>query len=68
MTGLRCTRRPLPWVGINISHHHLSIDGLTFPTAALSRAGAEVEMFAPEVDQAHVVDHSKGAEMDQTRR
>jgi len=35
--------------------------------AALSRAGAEVEMFAPEVDQAHVVDHSKGAEMDQTR-
>jgi len=35
--------------------------------AALSRAGADIEMFAPEVDQAHVVDHSKGAEMEQKR-
>merc|ERR1719510_1792794 len=35
--------------------------------AALSRAGAEVEMFAPDIDQAHVVDHSKGAEMEQSR-
>ena len=36
--------------------------------AALSRAGAEIEMFAPDVSQAHVVDHSKGAEMDEQRR
>jgi len=35
--------------------------------AALSRAGAEVAMFAPDKDQAHVVDHTKGAEMEQTR-
>lgn len=35
--------------------------------AALSRAGAEIEMFGPDVDQAHVVDHTKGAEMEQTR-
>jgi len=35
--------------------------------AALSRAGAEVTMFAPDKDQAHVVDHTKGAEMEQTR-
>merc|ERR1719330_823873 len=35
--------------------------------AALSRAGAQVEMFAPDVEQAHVVDHSKGAEMEQKR-
>jgi len=35
--------------------------------AALSRAGAEIEMFAPDVSQAHVVDHSKGAEMDEQR-
>ena len=39
-----------------------------FLPAALSRAGAEVEMFAPDGDQAHVVDHTKGAEMEQTRR
>jgi len=36
--------------------------------AALSRAGAEVTMFAPDKDQAHVVDHTKGAEMEQTRK
>lgn len=35
--------------------------------AALSRAGAEIAMFAPDKDQAHVVDHTKGAEMDQPR-
>ena len=36
--------------------------------AALSRAGAEIAMFAPDKDQAHVVDHTKGAEMDQPRK
>jgi len=35
--------------------------------AALSRAGAEIAMFAPDKDQAHVIDHTKGAEMDQPR-
>lgn len=35
--------------------------------AALTRGGAEVEVFAPDVSQHHVVDHTKGAEMDQTR-
>lgn len=35
--------------------------------AALSRAGAEIAMFAPDQDQAHVVDHTKGAEMEQPR-
>jgi len=35
--------------------------------AALSRAGAEVEFFAPDKEMAHTVDHTKGAEMDQTR-
>jgi len=35
--------------------------------AALSRGGAEITMYAPDKDQAHVVDHTKGAEMDQPR-
>jgi len=35
--------------------------------AALSRSGAEIAMFAPDKDQAHVVDHTKGAEMEQSR-
>jgi len=35
--------------------------------AALSRAGAEVTMYAPDIDQAHVVDHTKGAEMEHPR-
>jgi len=35
--------------------------------AALTRAGAEVDMYAPDKAQAHVVDHTKGAEMDQAR-
>jgi len=26
----------------------------------LSRGGAEVQMFAPDVSQMHVIDHSKG--------
>ena len=37
-------------------------------SAALSRAGAEIEMFAPDEDQAHVVNHTKGEEMDQKRK
>ena len=36
--------------------------------AALSRAGAQIEMFAPDADQAHVVDHTKGAEMEPARK
>jgi len=36
-------------------------------TAALSRAGAEIEFFAPDKEMAHTIDHTKGAEMDQTR-
>jgi len=35
--------------------------------AALSRAGADVQMYAPDQDQAHVVDHTKGAEMEHPR-
>lgn len=35
--------------------------------AALSRAGAEIEFFAPDKEMAHTVDHTKGAEMDQAR-
>jgi len=35
--------------------------------AALTRAGAEVEMFAPDVEQAHVVNHRSGEEMEQKR-
>jgi len=35
--------------------------------AQLSRKGAEVSMFAPDKPQAHVVDHTKGAEMEQPR-
>jgi len=35
--------------------------------AALSRGGAEVAMYAPDKDQAHVVDHTEGAEMEQPR-
>lgn len=33
----------------------------------LSRAGASVSMFAPDKKQMHVIDHTKGAEMDQER-
>ena len=68
MMELRSMRLQQPWVGINI-HHQLSIYfASTFHTAALSRAGAEVEMFAPDVEQAHVMDHSKGEAMEETRR
>jgi len=35
--------------------------------AAITRAGAELEVFAPSKDQHHVVDHTKGAEMEQKR-
>ena len=49
-------------------HHLVSPTEIFCLTAALSRAGVEVEMFAPDVDQAHVIDHTKGAEMQQTRR
>merc|ERR1712192_315326 len=35
--------------------------------AALTRAGAEVECFAPDKAQFHVIDHTAGAPMDQTR-
>jgi len=35
--------------------------------AALSRGGADVEMYAPDKEQAHVVDHTKGAEMEHSR-
>jgi len=35
--------------------------------AELSRSGTEVTMYAPDQDQAHVVDHTKGAEQEQTR-
>ncbi|XP_060084607.1 glutamine amidotransferase-like class 1 domain-containing protein 3, mitochondrial [Ylistrum balloti] len=33
----------------------------------LSRGGAEVSMFAPDVDQMHVIDHTKGEPMDTKR-
>ncbi|XP_013397912.1 ES1 protein homolog, mitochondrial [Lingula anatina] len=33
----------------------------------LSRGGAEVAMFAPDMEQMHVVDHTKGEPMDQKR-
>ena len=36
--------------------------------AALSRGGADVEMYAPDKEQAHVVDHTKGAEMEHSRK
>ena len=64
MTGLRFTRPPPPWV----SCCHCCALITSHSSAALSRAGAEIEMFAPDVSQAHVVDHSKGAEMDEQRR
>ncbi|KAG8430150.1 hypothetical protein GDO86_018384, partial [Hymenochirus boettgeri] len=33
----------------------------------LSRAGAEVKMFAPDIPQMHVIDHSKGQPSEETR-
>ncbi|KAM4699126.1 glutamine amidotransferase-like class 1 domain-containing protein 3, mitochondrial [Discoglossus pictus] len=33
----------------------------------LSRAGAEVKMFAPDIDQMHVIDHSKGQPAQESR-
>lgn len=33
----------------------------------LSRAGAEVSMFAPDIDQMHAIDHTKGAPMEHNR-
>jgi len=33
----------------------------------LSRSGAEVSMFAPDVAQMHVIDHTKGAEQNESR-
>jgi len=33
----------------------------------LSRAGVETSMFAPDIDQMHVVDHTKGIEMNPSR-
>ena len=35
--------------------------------AALTRGGADPVIYAPEADQAHVVDHQSGQEMPQTR-
>lgn len=35
--------------------------------AAISRNGGEIIMYAPNKNQAHVIDHSAGAEIDQTR-
>jgi len=35
--------------------------------AALTRAGVDVECFAPDKDQAHTIDHTKGAEIEQPR-
>ena len=35
--------------------------------AALTRGGADPVIYAPETDQAHVVDHQSGQEMPQTR-
>ena len=35
--------------------------------AALTRGGADPVIYAPEADQAHVVDHQSGQEMLQTR-
>jgi enhancing lycopene biosynthesis protein 2 len=34
---------------------------------ALDRAGAEIQCMAPDTDQMHVIDHTSGAEMDETR-
>ena len=34
----------------------------------LSRGGAQVSMFAPDVDQMHVIDHTKGAPIDGEKR
>ena len=34
----------------------------------IPRADAEVVVFAPDVAQHHVVDHTKGEEMDQARK
>jgi len=39
----------------------------TAAMAAITRGGAEVEVFAPDRNQHHVLDHTKGVEMDQTR-
>ena len=36
--------------------------------AALSREDAETTMYAPEKDQAHAIDHTKGAEMTHPRK
>ena len=33
----------------------------------LSREGAEVSMFAPDINQMHVIDHTKGEPTDETR-
>nr|CAB3248348.1 ES1 protein homolog, mitochondrial-like [Phallusia mammillata] len=33
----------------------------------LSRAGADVTMFAPDIDQMHTIDHTKGEEMKPNR-
>ena len=49
---------------LNMTHQHYQFLFL----AALSRAGAEVKMFAPNINQDHVVDHSKGAPADQSRK
>jgi len=36
--------------------------------AALTRGGAEVECFAPDKAQYHVIDHTAGSPMDQARK
>ena len=33
----------------------------------LSRGGAEVQMFAPDVSQMHVIDHQKGQPAEESR-
>ena len=72
--GLKYTRQLQLWVRtkqllimkppLNMTHQHYQFLFL----AALSRAGAEVKMFAPNINQDHVVDHSKGAPADQSRK
>jgi enhancing lycopene biosynthesis protein 2 len=39
----------------------------TLSLLAIARAGAQYEIFAPDVDQHHVINHLNGEEMDETR-
>ena len=43
------------------------IQEAVFAISALSKAGADVSYFAPDVDQMHVIDHTKGEELNEKR-